>query len=107
MNIEDFNNVFFDDNILAESFQVTPPGGSAFEILGIWDNIDSPSGFEGIQISDDMPSVDFKSSDVSSKGIIKKSKVVRIKTGEIFYVLDQSPDIDGSITSKLTRDIPQ
>lgn len=107
MNIEDFNNVFFDQNILAESFEVTPPGGSAIILTGIWDDSDTPVGFENLSIANDTPTVDFKTSEVTDYEITKQSKVVRAKTGEIFYILDQSPDIDGSIINKLTRNIPQ
>ena len=107
MDINDINDIFFDQNPLAESFEVTPPDGTASTIIGIWDTEDNSTSLDTIIINNDSPNVDFRSSDVEDLGIIKRSTVKRIKTDETFYILDQTPDIDGSINNKLSRIIPQ
>lgn len=102
------NEIFFDQNPFAELFEVTPYGSSAKNsITGIYDNQDNPVAVFDTSVANDAPNVDFKSSDVTTYSIAKKTKIKRIATGDIYYALDLTPDVDGIKTVKLSKDIPQ
>ena len=103
MDLQKVNQIFFDQNPLAEPFEVTTPDGSVVSLKLIFDNADMPSVFNGLTVVNDDPTIDIQTLDVVKYKIVKGTVVKRNKTGETFKIYDQTPDLDGSIICKLKR----
>lgn len=97
-------SIFLNTNDFAEPFTVTPVGGTAKVINGLWRTENSPTSNGDVTVINDSPSVEFATADSST--LVKKSVIVRQNTNETFYVLDPGLDIDGFTIKTLSRQIP-
>jgi hypothetical protein len=95
-------SIFLNTNDFAEPFTVTPVGGVAKVINGIWRTEGSPSTNGDITVINDSPTVEFATADCLT--LVKKSTVVR--GGVTYYVLDPGVDVDGFTVKTLSKDIP-
>lgn len=98
-------SIFLNTNDFAEPFTVTPVGGTAKTINGLWRTENSPQAMGDVTVMNDAPSVEFATSD--SLTLVKKSIIVRVGTNETFYVVDPGLDVDGMTVKTLSRTIPQ
>ena len=97
-------SIFLNTNDFAEPFTVTPVGGSARTVNGLWRTENSPQIIGDVSAINDSPSVEFVTAD--SLTFVKKSIVVRDSTQETFYVTDPGLDVDGMTVKTLSRDLP-
>lgn len=98
-------SIFLNTNDFAEPFTVTPVGGSARTINGLWRSEGAPQSAGDVTVINDNPSVEFSTAE--SAVLVRKSRVVRVGTNETFYVLDPGVDVDGMTVKTLSRVIPQ
>ncbi|MFA5803672.1 MAG: hypothetical protein WC879_03420 [Melioribacteraceae bacterium] len=96
--------IFLNTNDFAEPFTVTPVGGSASTINGLWRTENSPQQIGDVTVINDAPQVEFAAAD--SLTLVRKSIVVRTGTNETFYVIDAGLDVDGFTIKTLSRQIP-
>lgn len=94
-------NTFLNTNDFAEPFEVTPSGGSARTINGMWRNEGSPQLQSDVIVINDSPQVEFATAD--SEDLVKNSTIKRISTDETFYVIHPGLDVDGFIIKTLSR----
>ena len=97
-------SIFLNTDDFAEPFTVTPVGGAAKIINGIWRTENSPQQAGDVTVINDAPSVEFATSD--SLTLVKKSTIKRNSTNETFYVIDPGLDVDGMTVKILSRQIP-
>jgi len=94
-------DIFLNTNDFAEPFEVTPLGGSARTINGMWIAENAPQAIGDITVVNDSPRVEFKTTE--SILLVKSSTVKRVSTNETFYVMDPGVDMDGFTTKTLSR----
>ena len=87
-------DVFFDQAGFAVSVTITPPGGTPITVNGIPDNLIQQAAVMGTETSDDVPTVQCKTSAIS--GVDRGAKVEM--SGRVFKVLRRFDDLTGVTT---------